>query len=77
MEEEGWTHHGLTCPDQILESCFLLDQLVNWYRLVNPVSNVNSVVKAAQRTDVFLVSHDTFSQLTSNAGGEDGKYRFK
>ena len=77
MEKEGWTHHGLTSPDQILESCLLLDQLVNWYILVHPVSNVNSVVKAAQRTKVFLVSHDTFSQLTSTAGGEDGKYRFK
>ena len=50
---------------------------MNWYILVDPVSNVNSVVKAAQRTDVFLVSHDTFSQLTSTAGGEDGKYRLK
>ena len=44
MEEEEWTHHdGLTCPDQNLESCLLLDQLVNWYILVDPVSNVNSV----------------------------------
>ena len=50
---------------------------MNWYILVDPVSNVNSVVKAAQGTDIFLVSHDMSGQLTSTAGGGDGKYRFK
>ena len=48
--------------------------------IVNKSMRLDSVfvdLKAAQRTDVFLVSHDTFSQLTSTAGGGDGKYRFK
>ena len=35
------------------------------------------VVKAAQGTDVFFVSHGMSVQLTSTAGGGDGKYRFK